>query len=150
MPSARQAADEPQDVVDTRTSFDAFATEYTEHVRHELDLFALGRAPLAHFAELVSAGGGGPVLEVGCGPGRITAHLRGLGLDVSGLDLSPAMVGIARREHSGLRFEVGTMAALRASSSPAAPGPDGRFRTRRRRQPRAAGRRPRRRRPRRT
>ncbi|MER5827399.1 methyltransferase domain-containing protein, partial [Streptomyces mirabilis] len=26
---------------------------------------------------------------MGCGPGRITAHLRDLGLDVFGVDLSP-------------------------------------------------------------
>ena len=98
---------------DTRTSYDAFAPAYTDFVRHELDEFPLGRALLGHFAELVRSGGGGPVVEVGCGPGRMAAHLAGLGLDVFGIDLSPAMVEIARREHPALRFEVGTMTALR-------------------------------------
>ena len=103
---------EPQDVVDTRTSYAAFAAEYTEHVRHELDRFPLARALLSHFAELVQANGGGPVADLGCGPGRVAAHLARLGLDVLGIDLTPAMVEIARREHPSLRFEVGTMAAL--------------------------------------
>ena len=103
---------EPPDVHDTRTSYDAFAAAYTEHVRHELDGFPLARALLSHFAELVQASGGGPVADVGCGPGRVAGHLAGLGLDVFGIDLSPAMVEIARREHPSLRFQVGTMAAL--------------------------------------
>ena len=60
---------EPQDVVDTRTSYAAFATEYTEHVRHELDRFPLARALLSHFAELVQAGGGGPVADLALGAG---------------------------------------------------------------------------------
>ena len=97
---------------DTRTSYDAFASVYADFVRHELDEFPLGRALLSHFAELVRTGGGGPVVEVGCGPGRIAAHVAALGLDVFGIDLSPAMVEIARREHPTLRFEVGTMTAL--------------------------------------
>jgi trans-aconitate methyltransferase len=46
---------------------------------------------------------------VGCGPGHVTAHLRKLGLDTFGIDLSPAMIDVARREHPELRFEVGSM-----------------------------------------
>lgn len=42
----------------------------------------------------------------------MTAHLHGLGLAASGIDLSPAMVAVARRDHPGLRFEVGSMTAL--------------------------------------
>jgi SAM-dependent methyltransferase len=62
------------------------------------------RAALAAFAEEVR--GLGPVLDVGCGPGTVTAHLAGLGLDVSGVDLSPGMIEHARRLHPDLRFEV--------------------------------------------
>ncbi|MCW2776692.1 MAG: methyltransferase [Frankiales bacterium] len=64
---------------------------------------------LRAFAEEVGAG---PVLEVGCGPGRVAAHLAGLGLDVAGLDLSPGMVEVARREHPGLQVDVGDLTAL--------------------------------------
>ena len=67
---------------------------------------------LGIFAEQVAAAGGGPVADLGCGPGRVTAHLATLGLDAFGVDLSPGMVAVARQAHPGLRFEVGTMAAL--------------------------------------
>ncbi|SER42169.1 Methyltransferase domain-containing protein [Lentzea xinjiangensis] len=51
----------------------------------------------------------GPVADVGCGSGNITALLNGLGVDAFGIDLSPAMIALARRNHPGLRFEVGSM-----------------------------------------
>lgn len=70
------------------------------------------RAVLGLFAELVRDGGGCLVADVGCGPGRITGHLAGLGLDAFGIDLSPAMVEVARRDHPELRFEVGSMTNL--------------------------------------
>ncbi|GGM26761.1 class I SAM-dependent DNA methyltransferase [Micromonospora yangpuensis] len=58
------------------------------------------------------AGGGPRVADIGCGPGRVTGFLRDAGLDVFGVDLSPQMVAVARREHPDLRFEVGTMTDL--------------------------------------
>lgn len=67
---------------------------------------------LASFAELVQAAGGGPVADLGCGPGRATAYLCSLGLDVFGIDLSPEMVALARQAHPGLRFDEGSMNAL--------------------------------------
>ncbi|MEV6592055.1 class I SAM-dependent methyltransferase [Streptomyces acidicola] len=67
---------------------------------------------LGVFAERVLAGGGGPVGDLGCGPGRLTGHLDSLGLDVFGIDLSPEMVAVARQVCPGLRFEVGSMDAL--------------------------------------
>ena len=50
--------------------------------------------------------------DVGCGTGRITGYLAGLGIDVVGIDLSPGMVAVARDAHPSLRFEVGSMDAL--------------------------------------
>jgi SAM-dependent methyltransferase len=103
---------EPDFVRATRTSYDAVAGDYAERFRHELADRPLDRAMLLAFAELVRAAGAGPVADVGCGTGRVTAMLAGLGLQVSGIDLSPQMVATARREHPGLRFEVGSMLAL--------------------------------------
>jgi 2-polyprenyl-3-methyl-5-hydroxy-6-metoxy-1,4-benzoquinol methylase len=39
--------------------------------------------------------GGGLVADLGCGAGRIGAHLAGHGLDVTGIDLRPALIEIA-------------------------------------------------------
>jgi SAM-dependent methyltransferase len=103
---------EPDFVRATRSSYDAVAADYAERFRDELADRPLERAMLAAFAELVQAADTGPVADVGCGTGRVTALLADLGLDVSGIDLSPQMVATARREHPGLRFEVGSMLAL--------------------------------------
>ncbi|MFC9029217.1 class I SAM-dependent DNA methyltransferase [Streptomyces arboris] len=51
---------------------------------------------------------------MGCGPGKVTAYLAGLGLSAFGLDVSPKMVELARAAHPELRFRVGSMAALEA------------------------------------
>jgi SAM-dependent methyltransferase len=64
------------------------------------------------FAELVHGAGGGPVADVGCGPGYVTGHLHDAGVDAFGIDLSPEMIAIARRDYPRLRFEVGTMTDL--------------------------------------
>ncbi|MET9092975.1 class I SAM-dependent methyltransferase [Streptomyces cyaneofuscatus] len=99
----------------TRDSYDAIAPAYAELSRGELAAKPLERGLLSVFAELAAAGGGGlPVADVGCGTGRVTAHLSelGLGLDVFGIDLSPQMLAVARQEHPGLRFEEGSMLGL--------------------------------------
>ncbi|WP_225100080.1 class I SAM-dependent methyltransferase [Streptomyces sp. CoH27] len=99
-------------LADTRTSYDTVAGSYADFVREALAGAPYLRASLALFADLVNAAGGGPVADVGCGPGHVTAHLRALGVDAFGIDLSPAMVDVARRDHPGLRFEVGSMTDL--------------------------------------
>ena len=97
---------------ETRSSYDTDAAGYTEKVRGLLGGQPYLRASLALFAELVHAAGGGPVADVGCGPGYVTSYLHDAGVDAFGIDLSPEMIAIARRDHPGLRFEVGTMTDL--------------------------------------
>ncbi|HEX5404244.1 MAG TPA: class I SAM-dependent methyltransferase [Pseudonocardiaceae bacterium] len=99
-------------LADIRTSYDTVAASYADQLRGALAGEPYIRATLALFADLVQAAGGGPVADVGCGPGQITAHLRELGVDAFGIDLSPAMIDVARRDHPGLRFEVGSMTDL--------------------------------------
>ncbi|MGI5218273.1 class I SAM-dependent methyltransferase [Nocardia sp. CA-290969] len=77
-----------------------------------LDALPLERALLAAFAELVRANSGGPVADIGCGPGQVTAHLHALGSSVFGIDLCSAMVALARQAYPDLRFEQGSMTAL--------------------------------------
>lgn len=93
----------------TRQSYDTVVAGYAELVRGYPADEPYDRAVFALFAELAGAGS---VADVGCGPGHVTAHLRSLGVDAFGIDLSPQMVARAQREHPGLRFEVGSMTAL--------------------------------------
>ncbi|MFG3167914.1 class I SAM-dependent DNA methyltransferase [Streptomyces sp. NPDC048200] len=99
-------------LTDTRTSYDTVAVSYADQMRGALTGAPYLRAALALFADLVHAAGDGPVVDVGCGPGHVTAHLRDLGVDAFGIDLSSAMVDVARREQPRLRFEVGSMTDL--------------------------------------
>ncbi|NYJ06203.1 class I SAM-dependent DNA methyltransferase [Petropleomorpha daqingensis] len=100
---------EPVFVTKTRASFDAVAGAYAATFSDELDGKPLDRALLGAFAELVPDG---PVVDVGCGPGYVTAHLTSLGLDISGIDLSPGMVEVAQRAYPSVRFSVGSMLGL--------------------------------------
>jgi SAM-dependent methyltransferase len=99
-------------LVDTRNSYDADADGYAEKVQGLLESRPYLRASLAIFADLVREAGGGAVADIGCGPGYVTRHLCDLGVDAFGIDLSPAMVELARRDHPDIRFEVGTMTDL--------------------------------------
>jgi SAM-dependent methyltransferase len=100
---------EPPFLTATRASFDAVAEDYAARFATELAGKPLERALLAAFAETLPPG---PVVDVGCGPGHATAHLARLGVDVSGVDLSPGMVEVAGRAYPALRFEVGSMFGL--------------------------------------
>lgn len=104
--------DEPDFLARTRRSYDVAAEDYAEWIAPELAAKPLDRALLSGFAELVRVAEAGPVADIGCGPGRITEHLAGLGLTVFGIDLSPGMVAAAQRRHPELRFEVGSMTDL--------------------------------------
>jgi SAM-dependent methyltransferase len=95
-----------------RTAYDTVAVDYARLLHTALDAMPWDRAMLGTFAELARAADAGPVADLGCGPGRVTAHLHALGVPAFGVDLSPEMVAVARRTHPGLRFEVGSMTAL--------------------------------------
>jgi SAM-dependent methyltransferase len=104
---------EPSFLRTTQAAYDTVAATYGEASRSGLDDRPLDRAMLSTFADLVRAEGAGrPIADLGAGPGHVTAHLDALGLNVYGVDLSPAMVALARRTHPRLRFTEGTMTAL--------------------------------------
>lgn len=92
----------------TRAAYDTVARPYAVLLKDELRQSPWDRAVLAAFAETVT----GPVLDAGCGPGRLTGHLADLGLTVGGLDLSPAMIAVARETHPLLEFSVGSVLDL--------------------------------------
>jgi SAM-dependent methyltransferase len=104
----------PADHDAVRDSYDRVADTYVEMIAGT----ALGdirrqpwyRAAIDVFADAVRDLG--PVLDVGCGPGTVTAYLAGRGLDVSGVDLSPRMIDHARRLHPQCRFDVASATDL--------------------------------------
>lgn len=52
----------------------------------------------------------GPCADFGCGPGQTTKFLYDHGLkDITGIDLSPAMVNVARRLSPQIKFETGDL-----------------------------------------
>jgi SAM-dependent methyltransferase len=68
------------------------------------------KAALDVFADAVA--GRGPVLDVGCGPGQVTAYLVERGVDASGVDLSPRMIEHARRLHPHCTFTAASATEL--------------------------------------
>ena len=102
-----------------RAFYDAVAREYAEHFADELTGKPLDRALLERFAAAVR--GAGPVYDLGCGSGgQTTAFLHALGVQVRGIDLSPAAVAEAGRRHPAIVFEPGDMLALHLADGAAA------------------------------
>lgn len=103
---------EPSYLAAVRESYDTVAADYAERVKSPAELDPLSRAMLASFAEVVRQADLGPVADLGCGPGKVTAHLADLGVSALGIDLSPKMIKLARQAHPDLSFQVGSMTAL--------------------------------------
>jgi uncharacterized protein YceH (UPF0502 family) len=92
-----------------RSSYDAVAGGYAEQLCDELQSLPFERWLLDR---VVADAAGQPVVEVGCGPGHVTAYLADGGADALGIDLSPAMVEVARRRFPGSTYEVGDLRRL--------------------------------------
>jgi SAM-dependent methyltransferase len=112
-PATVRRVTEPAYLAAVRDSYDTVVAAYVERVPPPAGMDPYSRAFLSAFAELVREG---PVADLGCGPGRITAHLAGLGLSAFGVDVSPKMVEQATRAFPHLRFTVGSMTALDVES----------------------------------
>ena len=55
---------------------------------------------------------GSRVLDAGCGPGRVGAHLHDVGHQVVGVDADPVLIAAAEEDHPGPRWLVGDLAEL--------------------------------------
>ena len=69
--------------------------------------------PLAQvFTAFAGIGEGAKVLDVGCGPGALTAHLLSIGSEVAGIDPSPPFVDAIRERFPGVEVLQGTAEEL--------------------------------------
>lgn len=104
----------PPDLDVVRTSYDRVADRYVEMVAAsslgDIRVQPWLRGMIDGFADEVRDLG--PVLDVGCGPGTVTAYLRGRAVDATGVDLSPRMIDHARRLHPDCSFSVASATEL--------------------------------------
>jgi SAM-dependent methyltransferase len=69
--------------------------------------------PLAEvFVAFAGVGVGDKVLDVGCGPGALTAHLLSVGAEVTGIDPSPPFVDAIRMRFTDVDVRLGTAEEL--------------------------------------
>ncbi|NPC98966.1 class I SAM-dependent methyltransferase [Nocardioides sp. zg-DK7169] len=94
---------------DVRGTYDAVARAYDSAYSDELTLKPLDRALLEGFLSLVD---GGPIADLGCGPGHVTRFLAERGADVIGVDLSVGMLDVAREHAPEIAFAAGSMLQL--------------------------------------
>jgi ubiquinone/menaquinone biosynthesis C-methylase UbiE len=94
-----------------RDAHDVLAEWYAKNLAGLLESMPVERAMLDLFAELTLAVGT-QVADVGCGTGRLLPYLAGRGLSPRGVDLSPGMIEVARREHPGFPYEVADLREL--------------------------------------
>lgn len=92
-------------------TYNQVAQDYNKFYAHELEHKHLDKLLLSDFASVLRDKG--EVIDLGCGPGHISAHLAGLGLTrIQGVDISPRMIDQARQLLPGMRFEVADMLNL--------------------------------------
>ncbi|MBM7516905.1 DUF480 domain-containing protein [Nocardioides nitrophenolicus] len=92
-----------------RAAYAAIARPYADALGGELEDLPFERWLLDRVA---AHAGAEPVVEVGCGPGHVTAYLAEAGADATGLDLTPEMVEQARERYPDGVYEVGDLRAL--------------------------------------
>lgn len=107
--------EQPADLDVVRTSYDRVADNYVDLNLGDITTYPWLRTAIDGFAAAVQ--GLGPVLDVGCGPGAITAYLADRGLDISGVDLSPRMIAHAQRLHPNQHFTVASATDLNLADS---------------------------------
>ena len=76
-------------------------------------VYAYVRQDLPFYVEEAAASGG-PILELGCGTGRVSVAVARAGVDVFGLDSSPEMLEKARLKADTLQNGSGSLTLIRA------------------------------------
>lgn len=95
-----------------KNTYDKVAAKYAEKFMSELDGKPLDRLLLRSFYE--DNKDKGPFIDLGCGPGQTTKFLADCGCtDITGTDLSPRMIEIAKELNPAINFEVADMLDLK-------------------------------------
>ena len=87
---------------EVRDAYTRRAEEYISLLGSVADTHELDRELISRWAKRLD----GPVLDAGCGPGHWADHLRRLGHDIEGVDLTPAFVARARERFPEVPFRV--------------------------------------------
>ena len=96
-----------------RAAHDVLAEFYAERLAGILDRMPIEQAVLSLFCDLTLAAGlGTSVADIGCGTGRLEPYLAARGLSPRGIDLSPQMIRVARRDNPGFAFDVADLRDL--------------------------------------
>lgn len=90
-------------------NYSRIAEPYADALLDELDQKPFDRDLLRRFADTV---GPGPVWELGCGPGHISACLCGLGVQAVGTDIAPGMIRVARQRFPDGEYRLADMRDL--------------------------------------
>ncbi|MBK7533806.1 MAG: class I SAM-dependent methyltransferase [Myxococcales bacterium] len=99
----------------TASVYDALAAAYDEDERRMAWSRPVDLGLLFSFAKMVTERqGSGVVGDLGCGPGHTTKILAELGLRMTGIDASSAMIARARANLPGATLAVGTLLHLPA------------------------------------
>lgn len=99
------------------TAWEARASDDPHHSHWYVERFrrmAAEGKDLAGEARMIDAmiPRGSRVLDAGCGPGRVGAHLAARGHVVVGVDVDPVLIEAARIDHPGSDWRVGDLAEL--------------------------------------
>jgi 2-polyprenyl-3-methyl-5-hydroxy-6-metoxy-1,4-benzoquinol methylase len=81
------------------TLFDKTANDFASSADRQIDLGRYRRGSLFLSAATQSVPSGGYILDYGCGPGRISALLGRQGFRVLGIDPSPEMIAVAKKQN---------------------------------------------------
>jgi ubiquinone/menaquinone biosynthesis C-methylase UbiE len=103
---------DPLDFRGVQRAYDIVAEDYAAYLPDTRWEAPLDLAMVDAFAMAVTTGNDAQVLDAGCGTGRMSQYLTERGCSVEGVDLSPGMVAMARRNHPGLVFTVGSLTEL--------------------------------------
>jgi ubiquinone/menaquinone biosynthesis C-methylase UbiE len=105
--------DEPERHDSVRRSYDTVAEKYAINFRDELAHKPLDRALLGCLIE--QTGKGAAIADLGCGPGHVASWLADHDASAVGIDLSPSMIAVGRREFPEAEFREGDFLKLPAA-----------------------------------